>query len=1255
MKVAIALGSARRLQVGDPAIQFIDALGGATLDRMARGEHLAEPGEVLLPAAALAALAEGVETGRAVEGYVAVAGLQPRAPRRPWDELAAADLSEGQLRPWLLPSVFERVRGSQGQFLAEIRPAVMLFLRFGGLDYDDDPQAGVRLDAYLQRAQRILLQHEAYLLQLTIGDKGSYVYAAFGAPVAHTDDAQRAAAAALELLAASREFDFLRQVSLGLYQGRVWCGAYGGRTRHTYGVLGDTVNVAARLMSAAASGEVLAGGTLLEALGAAFDVEPAGELKLKGKAEPLPAVRLLRRRAPAGALAGPSSHPLVGRERELERLSGCLDAVLRGRGQLVRVNGVPGVGKSRLVAEFAPIAGRRGARLLTTVCQSIARSTPYAPWQPVLRQLLEVPADRPPEVQADAALQSLRQLNPAWTERAPLLGPLLGLPLSDNPTTAAFDPGLRQAAACGLTAEVVQTLAARQPLVLVIDEAHWLDEASQALLLRLGRSLSADPVLLLWMQRPPPSDEPDPLAGLEREAHFHGLELGELSSAGIAALLEARLGGPLASAALAVIQAQAQGNAFYAEELADSLRETGALARGPEQAWDLSAALAGTLRERGWLERGAEAGQWQLKPGARLAAAELGLPESIETAVLSRADRLPENHKLTLKVASVVGPLFELEVLARAHPGYPGREAFEAQLRDLEQRDFTRLEAPAPRSAYIFRSVITQEVVYATLLETQQRALHGRVASVLERLRPEEVEALAHHFQRAGQRGKTLAYLGRAAEKAQRAYANETALHYYTQALVLEERWEWRKGQAEVLHLLGRRAAEAEALRALEALAEAPPYETALLWSRYAEATGGYAEARAAAERALQAARDTFDQVSEAEAQNQLGVILFRQGDFSGAGERFRQARALFVDDRATGPAETRVLARALNGLGVIHRQLGQFEAAAECYRRAGEIYAQAGDRHGQAETLSNLGTIAHYQRRLAEAAAIWRQALEQQKQIGNLAGVGRVSMNLSQVLRDLGEYGSAQDLLQAALGIHRATGNRWEEVNACMDLGILRQELGDLAQAETSLQRALQISREMGDESGQAYVLANLGLAALEGGRLEAAAALLQEGWVLAHSQADVYLESAYASYLGQLYLRRGEVEQARRWAEAAEQQRLQSSMPLRALGDRATLALARLAAGDLAEAATAARSLLAALDECGGEGPEAPQRDYFACFQVLQAAGEAEAAQRALAAARRIVFERAGKITDPDLRRSFLENVPINRQITEAAGLSG
>ena len=286
MKVAIAVGPARRFVVGVPRVQLIDVLAGRLVDHLAEAEHHAEKGEVVLDPSAMAALGDRVElteerTDEATGRRFGVVGrMTVDIDDAPVEE--PPPLHESLVRQWLLPAVYERMRTGRGEFLAELRAAYPLFLRFGGIDYDDDDDADVKLDAFVVKAQEILDGYGGNVLQLTLGDKGAYLYGVFGSPLAHEDDAARAAAAALEL----RDLETstaATDIQIGITHGRLRSGTYGHPMRRTFVCLGDAVNLSARLMSAAPAGQIYVSRTVHDDAGAAFAWEPLAAIEGQGQ------------------------------------------------------------------------------------------------------------------------------------------------------------------------------------------------------------------------------------------------------------------------------------------------------------------------------------------------------------------------------------------------------------------------------------------------------------------------------------------------------------------------------------------------------------------------------------------------------------------------------------------------------------------------------------------------------------------------------------------------------------------------------------------------------------------------------------------------------------------------------------------------------------------------------------------------------------------------------------------------------------
>ncbi|HSR20097.1 MAG TPA: cache domain-containing protein [Anaerolineales bacterium] len=327
IKVAVAAGPARRILVGVGTPHQIDVLAGSTLAHLAEAEHHAEKGEIIVATAGVADLDASCTLSETRDGgqFGVVAGLKTEVPPAAWPDLPADAIPPEQAQPWMLPAVFDKVRAAKSDMLSELRQAAALFLKFGGLQYDTDAKSGQRLDRYIQWVEQVIAPYEGSIIQLTVGDKGSYLYAVFGVPVAHPDAPARAVRAALELAKPPKRLSYITDIQIGLAYGQMRVGAYGGSSHRTYGAIGDRTNLAARLMQAAnsdleglAPGQgvvILAGDAIHEAARAEIEFESLPPIRVKGKSQPIAVYRPLRphpqaqqdsRKAPAAGAQHPA-------------------------------------------------------------------------------------------------------------------------------------------------------------------------------------------------------------------------------------------------------------------------------------------------------------------------------------------------------------------------------------------------------------------------------------------------------------------------------------------------------------------------------------------------------------------------------------------------------------------------------------------------------------------------------------------------------------------------------------------------------------------------------------------------------------------------------------------------------------------------------------------------------------------------------------------------------------------------------------
>jgi len=1016
LKVAVAVGRARRFVVGDPQVQLIDVLAGAMIDDLAEAEHHADKGEVVLETAALAAL----------EGRVAIRELRhDEARHRTFGVVEALTvdvhthdveeppaLDEALVTPWILPEVYERMRSARGELLAELRPAYPVFLRFGGIDYDDDPDAIDKLDAFVRRAQTIMAGYGGNVLQLTLGDKGAYLYGVFGSPVAHEDDAARAAAAALELRDLDQATD-ARDIQVGIAHGRLRSGTYGHQMRRTFVCLGDAVNLAARLMSNAPAGSIYVEDHVRREAGEGFIWQALPPLTVKGKAATITAHALTGSLERASRRKTRYQLDLVGRREELATLDAALSATIAGDGRIVGISADAGMGKSRLIAEFVRIARRRGLFVAFGECQSFGTNTSYFVWREIWRRLLRLGDDDAEAVQADRIRGTLAAIDPELVERAPLVSALVGVEIADTPLTTAMDAKLRKASLEDLLAVTLRARSAEEPVVLVLEDCHWIDPLSRDLLEVLGRATADLPVLIVLAYRP--STEPGGGVGVETIPDFTEVVLDELRGEDAVGLIRLKLeqvapdadANDVPDSFVDLLLERSSGNPFYIEELLSWIASHG------------------------------------VDPTDSDAVRHLELPDSLHSLVLSRIDSMSDGPRRTLKVASVVGRVFEAPILPGAYPELGTLDEVLERLAELRAADLISLDRDLEH-AYLFKHVATQEVAYESLPFGLRARLHGLVGTWFEDSDPDGIDRrldlLAHHFWLSDDDERKRLYLGRAADAARTAYANASAISYLERLVPLLE--------------------------------GAPQIEAQLKLAKVLQVVGSLGQAEAVAGEARSAAEALGDPLEVAWADASIAETAKRQSRYEEATARLDAALASFQAAK-----ENAGVGDMLHLAGVVAQLQGDYPTAKSRYEDSRSVREETGDVAGVATTDGNLAILAEFDGDYPAALAINDRALALRRQIGDRRGIGIGEMNAGYYRILNGDVESARRHLQEALRLSRELGDRAMVAHSTFTLGNAERDLGDLAAAAARYGDALQLQRELDDRFSLTFIVEDVGV----------------------------------------------------------------------------------------------------------------------------------------------------------------------------------
>ena len=998
-------GSHRELMVSGPA---------AT--RTVKMEAAAGAGQVLLSqetAEVLPAVNRGRVLGPGVllRGDVEVERLELRHATSSSKELA--QFVPTGLRQLLL----------SGEVEPEHRPAAVAFVHYHGIDDviegDGAEVAAQRLDVLIGAVQEAVEEHSVTFLATDIATNGGKIILTAGVPTTTGRDEE-------EMLLALRQVTSSRPpvpMSVGVSWGRVFAGEVGTPYRRSYTVMGDTVNLAARLMARAPAGEIYATTEVVAGSRTTFAVDHLEPFLVKGKRLPVDAVSLgdpqgSKSQREAGGL------PLIGRDHELALLNAAWERARSGNGQMVELVAETGMGKSRLLDEF--LSTSQPDKVIRAECLLYQSATAYFPFRELLGEVWGLGGLRPGAAKrhlaelVDALAPELRP----WTS---LIGLPLGLEIADSEEASQLEDQFRPQrtiAAVGALLEATIT----DTVMFVLEDTHWMDEPSRQLLAGLVSGLERDPWMFVLTRPHVEEGFVAPSMPSVTRIELQPLGLDETKDLIFTATEDA----PISQEQVEALARQADGNPLFLIELLHALRH------------------AGSLEE---------------------------IPQSVEAMVASRIDTLPQSDRNVLRRLSVLGTGFRLEQV----PAVLDDE--DEDPRD-HSHSVERLSnfVTVDESGWIqFDHSLIREVAYAGLPFRTRERLHARVGDATFadcRGRPEEyAEILSIHYFYAKRWSRTWHFSRMAGDRAREIYANHEAAEFYERALIAARHLDWvtTEDRAEVLTALA------------GVLYEAGLYDRAIAALRDAtRVIDDDPVARADLHRLLARAYHKLGKPSRGLRETAIGLKLLESSieiEARRARARLRALRAGILSDlfrprmtlkvglqavqEASECGEMEALARAYTYIDEAYQTLGQRELANH-EPRALEIFEDLGDLSGIALIAINLGVQAYADGKWGEAIAMYSRAQEVSRKAGNDHAEGAAAVNLGEVLISRGRLDEAQTVLQEARRVLRSRKDVLFGAFAEAQLGRLMMERGDHQSAIDALTRIV----EEAGESGQPFIV---------------------------------------------------------------------------------------------------------------------------------------------------------------------------------------
>lgn len=916
-------------------------------------------------------------------------------------------------------------------------------------------------------------RHGGFFNKVDFGDKGAIVLVIFGAPRGFEKLGRRACDFALSLRAIPGLC-----FRAGLASGISFAGIVGSDLRKEYTALGDVVNLSSRLMMKAEWGQILAGPEFQRSLFASYTFSPSGPVYLKGFENITGVWELNSKIARKYQLS--FTGKFIGRSNETARLKLLISPIFNNKfGGIIYIDGAAGSGKSRFIMNFKNIMSSAECDFIYLSCDEVL-SKAFNPFETFFKghfdQLESGPIEKRKQ-KFDMLYKNIlartenKEIKSELTRTSSIIGALAGLEW-DNSLYSRLDPRGRYENTLYAVKNFFKALCKHRPLIIVVEDANYIDSESIELLKTLVYNVDDFPFIILALCRP--EDDGSKFSFFDDlNTRTERLELRTFDRRVFSKLLFEKLqvkNGIVPDDTEEYLWKKSGGNPFFLEQMALHLRENNYL--------DEDFNLTSSVTE---------------------------IPSGINQIIIARIDRLSFKLKETIKTAAVLGREFALSILRKILSFKNITDSEEEFLKYINDGDREQIWEYLTEMSYIFKHALIRDAIYDIQLKDSLRHLHGIAGDIIESLYhnnlEDHFEELADHYQKADNSEKAVIYMLKAADQAKGKYQNKKAIALYDR---LQKFYNKERDIKELIHLLQKKADIMELMgnwqnaekcysKALE-LSNSKNFNNLSVDSMNSlgallQNMGRPQDALSILKKSLKMAENDHYDAGISNASGIIGLIHTFQGEYESAMHYFERKLSICRKNN-----DKKGISHVTGHIGLVYAGRGNAAKAMEFYQKKLEISREIEDKRGISYTLGNMGIIYAEQGDLIMAMRSYNDSLEICKEIGDKRGISYTYGNIGSIYADRGDYDKAMESWEKQLSICKEIGDKRGINNAVGNMGYIYSIRGNYSEAMRCCEIKLSICKELGDKLGISYAVGNMGEVYKNMGDLEKALSCYQD-----------------------------------------------------------------------------------------------------------------------------------------------------------------